>query len=318
MKVLLAGASGTLGRFLVPQLIAAGHDVIGLTRGAQGADRLTRAGATPVVADVLDRGVLLAAVDGLAADAVIHELTALTKAPARHRDMEPTNRLRVEGTRHLIEAARRLGATRFLTQSMFLGYGFRDLGREPLTEDAPFAVPTGARTDPVLAAMKFTEDQVMGAAPGIDGIALRYGLFYGGDIDVFAALLRKRRLPVPSGHSGTLALIHHRDAASATVAALERGVAGRAYNVVDDTPATWRELMEEIARTSRTPQPLVLPAGLIRLAAPYVGELMTRIDVRISNERARTELGWTPRFPGYREGVAAGATTDERPGGQRR
>ncbi|WP_405675487.1 NAD(P)-dependent oxidoreductase [Streptomyces sp. NBC_01511] len=317
MKVLLAGASGTLGRFLVPQLIAAGHDVIGVTRGARAADRLTRAGATAVVADVLDRGALLTAVDGLTADAVVHELTALTKAPARYGDMEPTNRLRVEGTRNLLDAARRLGATRFLTHSMFLGYGFRDLGREPLTEDAPFAVPTGARTDPVLAALKSTEDQVRGAAPGIEGIVLRYGLFYGGDTDVFAALLRKRRLPVPSGRSGTLALIHHRDAASATVAALERGVAGRAYNVVDDTPATWRELMDEIARTSRTPKPLVLPAGLIRLAAPYIGEVMTRVDVRISNERARTELGWTPRHPGYRDGLAGGVATGGRADGQR-
>ncbi|WP_405610486.1 NAD-dependent epimerase/dehydratase family protein [Streptomyces sp. NBC_01508] len=317
MKVLLGGASGTLGRFLVPQLIAAGHDVIGVTRGARAADRLTRAGATAVVADVLDRGALLTAVDGLTADAVVHELTALTKAPARYGDMEPTNRLRVEGTRNLLDAARRLGATRFLTQSMFLGYGFRDLGREPLTEDAPFAVPTGARTAPVLAALKSTEDQVRGAAPGIEGIVLRYGLFYGGDTDVFAALLRKRRLPVPSGRSGTLALIHHRDAASATVAALERGVAGRAYNVVDDTPATWRELMDEIARTSRTPKPLVLPAGLIRLAAPYIGEVMTRVDVRISNERARTELGWTPRHPGYRDGLAGGVATGGRADGQR-
>lgn len=308
MKVLLAGASGTLGRFLVPQLVAAGHDVIGVTRRAQAADRLRRAGATAVVADVLDRDALLAAVDGLAADAVVHELTALTKAPAWYGDMEPTNRLRVEGTRNLLEAAGRLGATRFLTQSMFLGYGFRDLGRAPLSEEAPFAVPTGARTDPVLAALKSTEDQVRGAAPGIDGIALRYGLFYGGDVDVYAALLRKRRLPVPSGHSGTLALIHHEDAASATVAALERGVAGRAYNIVDDTPATWRELMEEVARTTRTPRPLALPAGLIRLAAPYIGEVMTHVDVRVSNGRARTELGWTPRYPGFREGLAAGAT----------
>ncbi|MEV8341313.1 NAD-dependent epimerase/dehydratase family protein [Streptomyces niveus] len=308
MKVLLAGASGTLGRFLVPQLLAAGHEVIGTTRGARGADRLRRAGASAVVTDVLDRGALLAALEGLTADAVVHELTSLTKAPARYGDMEPTNRLRVDGTRNLLEAARELGATRFVTQSMFLGYGFRELGREPLTEDAPFAVPTGARTDPVLAALKSTEDQTLGAGPGIEGIALRYGLFYGGDTEIYADLLRKRRLPVSSGRagSGTLALIHHHDAASATVAALERGVPGRVYNVVDNTPATWRELMEEVARTRGTPRPLALPAGLIRLAAPYIGEVMTGVDVRVSNERARTELAWTPRFPGYRQGLAAG------------
>lgn len=202
-----------------------------------------------------------------------------------------------------------MGATRFLTQSMFLGYGFRDLGPEPLTEDAPFAVPTGAKTDPVLAALKSTEDQVLGAGPEIAGIALRYGLFYGGDIEVFAAMMSRRRLPVPLGRAGTLALVHHKDAASATVAALERGVGGRVYNVVDNTPATWRELMEEIARTTRTPRPIVLPAGLIRLAAPYIAQVMTRVNVRISNERARTELDWTPRFPGYREGLAADMAT---------
>ncbi|MFD3486288.1 NAD-dependent epimerase/dehydratase family protein [Streptomyces sp. NPDC058665] len=309
MKVLLAGASGTLGHFLVPQLMAAGHHVIAVTRFPQAAERLRQGGATAVLADVLDRSALLAALEGLSADAVVHELTALTKAPLRYADLEPTNRLRVEGTRNLLDAARRMGATRFLTQSMFLGYGFRDLGPEPLTEDAPFAVPAGAKTDHVLAALKSTEDQVLGAGPDIAGIALRYGLFYGGDIEVFAAMMSRRRLPVPLGHAGTLALVHHKDAASATVAALERGVGGRVYNVVDNTPATWRELMEEIARTTRTPRPIALPAGLIRLAAPYIAQVMTRVNVRISNERARTELDWTPRFPGYREGLAAGMAT---------
>ncbi|GGJ83746.1 dTDP-glucose 4,6-dehydratase [Streptomyces camponoticapitis] len=309
MKVLLAGASGTLGHFLVPQLMAAGHEVIAVTRFPESAERLRRGGASAVLADVLDRSALLAALEGLSADAVVHELTALTKAPLRYADLEPTNRLRVEGTRNLLDAGRQMGATRFVTQSMFLGYGFRDLGSEPLTEDAPFAVPTGAKTDPVLAALKSTEDQVLGAGPGIAGTALRYGLFYGGDSELFAAMMSRRRLPVPFGRTGTLALIHHKDAASATVAALERGAGGRVYNVVDNTPATWRELMEEIARTTRTPGPIVLPAALIRLAAPYIGQVMTRINVRVSNERARTELGWTPRFPGYREGLAANMAT---------
>ncbi|MFI6079405.1 NAD-dependent epimerase/dehydratase family protein [Streptomyces sp. NPDC051217] len=309
MKVLLAGASGTLGHFLVPQLMEAGHELIAVTRFPDSAERLRRRGASALLADVLDRSALLAAVEGLNADAVVHELTALTKAPLRYSDLEPTNRLRAEGTRNLLDAGRRMGASRFLTQSMFLGYGFRDLGSEPLTEDAPFAVPTGAKTDPVLAALKSTEDQVLGAGPGIEGMALRYGLFYGGDTELFAAMMSRRRLPVPFGRGGTLALIHHEDAASATVAALERGAGGRVYNVVDNTPATWRELMEEIARTTRTPRPIVLPAGLIRLAAPYVGQVMTRVNVRVSNERARTELDWTPRFPGYREGLAANMAT---------
>ncbi|MFD3525723.1 NAD-dependent epimerase/dehydratase family protein [Streptomyces sp. NPDC058653] len=309
MKVLLAGASGTLGHFLVPQLMAAGHEVTGVTRFALAAERLRKTGARAVLADVLDRSALLSAVEGLEADAVVHELTALTKAPLGYDDLEPTNRLREEGTRNLLDAARQVGAGRFLTQSMFLGYGFRDLGPEPLTEDAPFGVPTGAKTDPVLAALKSTEDQVLGAGPDIAGTALRYGLFYGGDIEVIAGMMSRRRLPVPLGSAGKLPLVHHKDAASATVAALERGAGGRVYNIVDDTPATWRELMEEISRTTRTPRPLVLPAGLIRLAAPYAAQVMTRINMRVSNERARTELDWTPHFPGYRQGLAANMAT---------
>src|SRR5690606_13801013 len=143
MQVLLAGASGTLGGPLVRQLIGAGHQVSGITRTSQGASRIAQLGGTPIVVDVMDRDALLRAVEGKTFQAVINQLTALKKAPTRHRDMAQTNTLRIQGTAHLLEAARATGARKFLTQSIVLGYGYTDHGTTPLTEDSPFGVPQG-------------------------------------------------------------------------------------------------------------------------------------------------------------------------------
>jgi nucleoside-diphosphate-sugar epimerase len=302
MKVIVAGASGAIGRPLVRLLRAGGHEVVGITRSDAGADRLRAQGASAVVADALDREGLLAKFEGQAADAVINELTALTKPPARLADMEPTNRLRVEGSANLADLARRVGATRFVTQSIFFGYGYADLGAAPVTEDAPFGVPQGAATDPVLAALVSAEEQAQ-SIPGVTGVALRYGLFYGGDVDSYVGMLRRRALPVPTGRRGTLALVHHEDAAAATVAALERGSAG-AYNIVDDRPTTWRELVEGIARARNAPRPIAVPAWLLRAAAPYAAVMMTGVNQRVSNEKAKRELAWTPRYPTFQEGLA--------------
>ena len=302
MKVILAGATGAIGRPLVGQLLEAGHEVIGITRSGTGAAALRAAGASAVVADALDREALLAAIGDQEADAVINELTSLTKAPSRFADMASTNRLRVDGSANLIEVARRVGAKRFLTQSIFFGYGFADLGEGAVTEDAPFGVPQGAPTDSVLAALVSAEMQAQSVA-GVTGIALRYGLFYGGDVENYVGMLRKRALPVPTGERGTLALIHHWDAAAATVAALEQGTAG-AYNIVDDRPATWRELIEEIARTRSTPRPLALPRWVLRAVAPYAAVMMTGVNQRVTNAKAKKELGWTPRYATFREGLA--------------
>ena len=243
MKVLLAGASGAIGIPLTRQLIANGHQVLGLTRDQGGGRRLEALGATAVVADALDRDDLLRAVDGRRADAVIHELTALRKPPRRHRGMALTNRLRTEGTANLLDAAEALGARRFLTQSIIFGYGYRDHGDRVLTEDDPFGRPAGNRSDPHMAAMLSTEQQAFGAP---EGIALRYGLLYGGDGPRMRSLLARRGLPVAKG--GLLGWIHHQDAAAATVAALEHGRPGQAYNLVDDLPATWREVYSTMAR----------------------------------------------------------------------
>ena len=180
MRMIVAGATGAIGIPLVKQLVADGHSVVGITRTQRGVATLTGIGAEGVVADVLDRDALLRATNGLAADAVVHELTALAKPPARHADMRATDRLRTEGTAHLLEVAGQIGAGRFITQSMVFGYGYRDLGDTPLTEDAPFGVPQGDAFDEHLAAMRSAEQQAFEAS-GVDGIALRYGLFYGAD-----------------------------------------------------------------------------------------------------------------------------------------
>ena len=196
MKVLLAGASGAIGTPLTRQLVAHDHRVLGLTRDRDGARRLQALGATPVVADALDHDGLLRAVDGLVADAVIHELTALRKPPLLHRGMALTNRLRTEGTTNLLAAAEALGARRFLTQSVIFGYGYRDHGLGLLTEEDPFGLPGGDACDPHVAAMRSTEQQAF-TAP--EGIALRYGLLYGGDAERVGDLLARRRLPVAKG-----------------------------------------------------------------------------------------------------------------------
>ncbi|KRE22876.1 NAD(P)-dependent oxidoreductase [Agromyces sp. Soil535] len=303
MKVLIAGATGTLGMPIVRQLIDAGHAVVGISRTAEGAERLRRVGASAIVADVMDRDRLLRAADGVEADAVLHELTALKKAPAGHGAMAATDALRVEGTTNLLDVAREVGAGRFVTQSIVLGYGYADHGDEVITEESPFGRTDGSRFDAHVDAMVSTEQQAF-HADGIDGIALRYGVLYGEDADTVERMLRRRSLPVPR-HGGELAFVHHQDAAAATVAALDRGRAGEAYNIVDDTPATFRDLITSIAGARDAPEPLVLPGWLLKLVAPYGGVVLGDVSMRVSNAKAKRELAWMPRFPSYRDGVAA-------------
>jgi nucleoside-diphosphate-sugar epimerase len=250
------------------------------------------------VADVLDRDALLRAVDGLAADAVIHELTALKNAPARHSGMALTDRLRTEGTAHLLAAAENVGARRFLTQSVIFGYGYYDHGDHLVTEDDPFGRTAGNAGDAHIAAMRSTEEQAFGAR---EGIALRYGLFYGGDIRRMRSLLARQRIPVAAG--GLLGWVHHDDAAAATVAALENGRPGQAYNVVDDLPATWREVVSTMADGFGAPPPRAIPGWLMRLVAPYVASFAVDTSLQVDNSKAKRELDWQPRYPTYRHGI---------------
>jgi nucleoside-diphosphate-sugar epimerase len=311
VKVLLAGATGAVGLPLVSLLHAAGHHVTGLVRSAAGATRLRELGATSRRADVLDREGLLRAVRGETYDAVLHELTALKKAPLRVADMAATNELRTRGTAHLLEVAHEVGAQRFLTQSIVLGYGFADHGPAPLTEAAPFGQPEGSRVDPVLLALAAAEQQVF-RDPDVAGVALRYGLFYGRDLPTVERMLRRRSLPVTAS-GGTLALVHHDDAAAATVAALERGRADTAYNVADDTPVSWRGYVTAAAAATGAPRPLVVPGALLRAVAPYAGRLATEVSMVVSSARARAELGWQPRHPSCAAGLRASAAGEGLP-----
>ncbi|MCR3721754.1 MULTISPECIES: NAD-dependent epimerase/dehydratase family protein [Prauserella salsuginis group] len=305
MRILLAGATGAIGRRLVPQLLAAGHSVLGLTRCAHGATQLGAAGADAVRADVLDGEGLLAALAGCHADAVIHQATAIEGVPLRHRDLHATDRLRDRGTTNLLRAAELVGAHRFLTQSFFLGYGYRDHGDDLITEDSPFAEATGHRAfDQHMDSMRSNEHQALNTA-GIDGIALRYGMFYGPEPATWrmATLVARRRLPVPLP-SGTTSLIHIDDAASATVAALERGHAGEAYNVVDDRPVDFAHYVAAIADHVHAPAPPQIPGWLL-MPVPYMRALMVATRIGLSNAKAKRELGWTPHYPSYREGLGA-------------
>lgn len=301
MKVLLAGGTGTLGIPVLTSLRAHDHEVLAIVRSREGEARVRSLGATPIFADVMHRDSLLRAVDGMRADAVIHELTALKKLPVKHADMTATNALRTQGTTHLLDAARAIGATRFLTQSIVLGYGYYNHGDTVLTEDSPFGQPRGDAFDPHLSAMRSSEQQIFDAE-GIDGISLRYGLLYGEDIDKVVGMLRKRSLPVPKA-GGLLPFIHHRDAASATAAALTFGRPGSAYNIVDDQPATFRQLFTAIADARHAPRPLTLPTWLLRAAAPYGGPVLDGVSMRVSNTKARSELDWKPAYPSFRDGV---------------
>ena len=305
MKVVLAGATGALGIPLTQRLLDAGHDVIGLTRTESGADRLWSLGARSVIADAMDAQGLLRAVEGESADAVIHQLTALKKMPLRAKDMALTNWLRTEGTANLIELARRVGAKRFVVQSFFGGYGFGGDDRLITEEDEFAPLGAGKSLDETWQAMASAERQATTTA-GIEGVVLRYGAFYGPQsLHDIAGMLRKRQLPAPLGGGTYATFVHLEDAATATVAALERGGAGRAYNIVDDEPVRWGDVLDFVASEYGAPKPLHIPEWVMRLAAPYGAALMTRQSLRLSNARAKQELGWAPTYPTYREGVAA-------------
>jgi nucleoside-diphosphate-sugar epimerase len=303
VKVLVAGATGAIGGPLTRRLKAEGHDVIGTTRTPQGAARLVAGGVQPVVVDAMNRDQMLKALDGIRADAVIHELSSLRKPPSRHSGMTQTNRLRTVGTENLLAAARRLGASRFVTQSIVFGYGYTDHGERMLVEAAPFGQTGNRRSDPHVTAMQVNEQLVRKTA-GIEGIALRYGVFYGGDRSM-TDLLKARKLPIPATVSHPLPWIHIEDAAAATVAALEHGHAGAAYNIVDDDTVSWGQMFTDMAEAVGAAHPRALPGWVIRMAAPYVASMILDTSMRVSNGLAKSDLGWAPQYPTHADGLEA-------------
>lgn len=287
MRVLLAGATGAIGRYLVPLLVAAGHEVTGVVRTA---GALAGTGASEIQGDVTRRRQFLDAVSPLKFDAIIHQLSALVRTPVSFADMASTNRLRSEGTSTLIAAARLTGATKFVVASNVYGYGFWDHGRRVIDEEYPFGQLPGTKLDAVQKSLLSAEQQ----ARAFGGVALRYGLFYRG------------RGPMPSVASdwdGVLPFVHIEDAAAATALALTTGVPGRAYNIVDDEAVSWRALHEARSNALDLPDPARLPSWLIRSVAPFRAHLITATAMKVSNARARSELGWQPRFANYHEAL---------------
>jgi len=311
MRVFVAGAGGAIGRRLVPQLVRAGHSVVGMTRSAGKAEGIHAAGGETVVADALDEQAVMAAVQGARPEIVVHELTAL---PERFnlrnfdREFELTNRLRREGTDHLVAAARAAGARRFVAQS-FAGWPYAPDGGPVKSEEDPLDPdpPPGFRG--TLAAIRYLESAVLSAA-GLEGLALRYGPFYGpgtsiGNGGSIVEDVRRRRVPVVGRGAGVWSFAHIDDAASATVAAIERGAPG-VYNVVDDDPAPVSEWLPALAEAIGAKPPRRIPAWLARLAIGAHGvAMMTRVR-GASNAKAKRELDWQPAWSSWREGFVSG------------
>jgi nucleoside-diphosphate-sugar epimerase len=294
MKVFVAGATGAIGRQLVPRLVAAGHEVHGMTRSASKRGLLEELGAVPVLADALDPEQVAEAVGRAQPDVIVHQLTAIGAVDTRRmeRSFAATNRLRTEGTDHLLSAGRAVGVRRFVAQSHILA----DDGSPPRQMRAN------------LEAMEHLEAAVLGAS-WTEGIVLRYGWFYGPGTSMAAGseqaeLVRARKFPVVGDGGAVWSFVHVADAAEATVAAIERGSRGT-YDVVDDDPATVAEWLPELARELGAKPPRRVPRFVGRLFAGEAGVVMMTELRGASNAKAKQALGWAPAHPSWRGGLAA-------------
>ena len=302
MRVFVAGATGAIGQYLVPSLIAAGHEVTGTTRSPAKAAGLQQAGATPVIADGLDRRAVLDAVKAAQPDVIVHQMTALASlSDFRNfdKDFAVTNELRTRGTDYLLEAARQAGTRRFIAQS-FVGWTNPRTGGPVKTEQDGLDPDPLPATRQSMAAIRHVEETVPDAVP--EGLVLRYGMFYGhGASDSMLDVVRKRRMPVVGGGTGIWSFCEVTDAAAATVAAVTRGAPG-VYNIVDDEPAPVAQWLPFLAQCLGVKPPMRAPAWLGKLlAGDLVVVLMTQARGS-SNAKAKQELGWAPRYASWRDG----------------
>ena len=313
MRVFVAGAAGALGRQLVPELVAGGHEVVGMTRTAAKQEALRAMGARPVVADALDPDAVARVVAEAEPEVIVHQLTALSgrldlRRPDRFFAM--TNRLRTEGTDYLLAAGRAVGVRRFVAQS-YAGWPFARTGgpvkdeTDPLDPDPPRALRT------TLAAIRHLEEAVTGIGWG-EGLVLRYGGFYGPgtslSLEPGAAMVkpvRRRQFQLIGDGGGVWSFVHIQDAAAATAAAVERGRAG-IYQIVDDEPAPVREWLPALTEALGAKPPRRVPRWLGRLLAGEAATVMMTEIRGASNAKAKRELGWTLRYPSWRLGFAKG------------
>ena len=304
MRILVAGGTGVIGRRLVPQLVARGHDVIAtVTQPNKRAD-VERLGAQAVVMDGLDAESVRRAVAEAHPDAIVHEMTAIKGKPSlKHMDrwFAITNRLRTEGTDHLLAAAKEVGVSNIVAQSYASWNGIRQ-GGWVKTEDDPLDPLTGTSAQPISIAIRHLENAVVGAG----GAALRYGGLYGpGATDDQVEMIRKRQFPLVGAGTGYSSFVHVDDAASATVLAVEQHAQG-VFNVVDDEPAPANQWLPYLANSAGAKPPMRIPAWLARLAAGDAAVIMMTEARGFSNAKAKRELGWTLRFPSWRQGFREG------------
>ncbi len=305
MRVLVAGATGVIGRPLVRQLLDAGHDVSAITRSEAKARELRDGGIEAHVADALDRDAVVRACEAARPEVVVHQLTALSRDLDRRRTREglqATSRLRTEATPHLVEGARRAGARKVVAQS--ISFVTAPKGPPVHDEDAPLAGEEAGSFVHAVRAVAALERSVLGA-PGVEGLVLRYGFFYGpgtsyAEDGATVAEVRRRRLPVVGRGRGISSFLHVDDAVRATVLGLDRGTG--VLNVCDDDPAPMREWVPRLAAVTGAGRPLRVPAWVARLAA---GSHAVHFGERLrgnSNARAKAALGWAPARPSWRQG----------------
>jgi nucleoside-diphosphate-sugar epimerase len=309
MRVFVAGATGAIGKQLVPRLVAAGHEVYGMTRSESKTAMLQQLGAVPVVADALDPDQVAEAVGRANPEVIVHQLTAIGSVDLRHfdRDFALTNRLRTEGTDHLLSAGRAVAVRRFVAQSAVYGFYARTGGPVKSEEDPLDPAPPREQRG-AMAAVRHLEEAVLGA-DWTEGIVLRYGAFYGPDTSLSAGgeqfeMVRRRKFPLVGNGAGVWSFIHIADAAEATVAAVADGSRG-VYNVVDDDPAPVAEWLPALARQLGAKKPMRVPRFVGQMFAGEAGAVyMTEIR-GASNAKAKRELGWRPAHPSWRQGFTA-------------
>ncbi|HLK77785.1 MAG TPA: NAD(P)-dependent oxidoreductase [Streptosporangiaceae bacterium] len=311
MRVFVAGGTGAMGRYLIPALVADGHEVTASTRAADRSADLTAAGAVPAVMDGLDRDSVLAAVQNAAPEVIVHQMTALGVSKDFRRfdeEFAVTNQLRTRGTDNLLEAARRAGTRRFIAQS-FTGFTNEYAGTPVKTEDEPLNPDPPASARQTLAAIRYVDETVPKQAP--EGIVLRYGLFYGhGASNGTLSAIRAGNFPIIGGGTGIWSFCEITDGAAATAAAVTRGAPG-VYNIVDDEPAPAAEWVPFLARCLGAEAPREVPAALGReLAGEFLTAQMT-VARGSSNAKAKRELGWAPRYASWREGFGEWAKSAE-------
>lgn len=306
MNIFVAGATGAIGRPLLPILLRDGHSVTAMTRSPEKAAALKAAGARVAIADALDRKATRRAVDRAAPDIVIHQLTALSTFSSLRqfaRQFAETNRLRTTGTRNLLDAARAAGVRRFIAQS-YTGWPNARTGGPIKTEDDPLDAEPPAPFRSTLEAIQYVEREVLNA--GLEGIVLRYGGFYGPGTSLapsaaYLEAVRKRRFPIVGSGNGYWSFIHIEDAAAATAAAVEHAAPG-IYNIVDDEPAPVAVWLPYLAAAIGAPPPRHVPAWLGRLFIGKAGVTMMTEMRGASNAKAKRELGWQPRYASWRDG----------------